>query len=152
MLWGTIACFECKRPFFLFCFVFFFFCESNESLGVWGWLIRWDGNNSTQAHLGSCLYSNIRSGFGWNDWIWLSFLIASTERLHWVMVSSERKVDLIGDLVSDLKMQLSVDKHRNNMPKDSNLNQGVSIAWNSYAAFWFRKGDLRVSNKSPRSN
>lgn len=45
------------------------------------------------------------------------------------MVSSERKVDLIGDLVSDLKMQLSVDKHRNNMPKDSNLNQGVSIAW-----------------------
>lgn len=44
-------------------------------------------------------------------------------------MSSERKVDLIGDLVSDLKMQLSVDKHRNNMPKDSNLNQGVSIAW-----------------------
>lgn len=51
------------------------------------------------------------------------------------MVSSERKVDLIGDLVSDLKMQLSIDKHRNNMVRDSYLNQGVHIAWNSYAAF-----------------
>lgn len=126
--------------------------KSNESLGVWGWLMHWDGNCSTQAHLGSCLVCSLRGGFGWNDWIWLSCLIASTEQLHWVTASSERKVDLVGDLVSDLKTQLSVDKHRNNMARDSNLNQGVHVAWNSYAAFSFRKGDLRVSKKNPQSN
>lgn len=46
------------------------------------------------------------------------FLVVSTEQLQRATASSGKKVDLVGDLVSGLKMQLSIDKQENNMPRD----------------------------------
>ena len=62
-------------------------------------------------------------------------LVVSTEQLQQVMASSGKNVDLVSDLISGLKMQLSVDKHENNMPRDGKPNQRIRIAWNSYAAY-----------------
>ena len=63
------------------------------------------------------------------------FLVVSTEQLQRATASSGKKVDLVGDLVSGLKMQLSVDKQENNMPRDSKPNQRIQIAWNGYTVY-----------------
>ena len=62
-------------------------------------------------------------------------LVVSTEQLQQVTASSGKNVDLVGDLISGLKMQLSVDKHENNMPRDGKPNRRIHIALNSYSAY-----------------
>lgn len=54
-------------------------------------------------------------GFGWEmtECGWTA-VAASAEQLHYWTASSEKKVDLRGCVVSDLKMQLCIDKHKSN--------------------------------------
>lgn len=58
--------------------------------------------------------------------------------------SSGKMVDLIADLVSGLKIELSLDKHENNIPRGGTPNQRVHITWNIYAARRLSKGDSEV--------
>lgn len=69
-------------------------------------------------------------------------LVGSTEQLQRETESSGKKsrsVDVMGDLVSGFKMQLSIDKRENNTPRDSKPSQRIHVTWSSYTVTDLRK-------------